>query len=230
MNDFTELDIVLLDEEMAVIKEMIDSIIAHNFEEVCFFSEFTPPFAKWYTANRKKLADGMSACCGSTKAVFFSDCLPNWVIKVPFFFSEGRERGALETHDYCAREAAVYEDAKKKGVDEYFAPIFYLGTFGNIPFYLQRYVDINEDLNEDTFFSYLSQSADRSGYNSDDEFYAAIEEDLDYMDEEDRLQAIFGDWIGKLVEFVREWSINDLHQGNFGYLFNRPILIDYSGF
>ena len=34
----------------------------------------------------------------------------------------------------------------------------------------------------------------------------------------------------KLLEFIRTVGINDLHDGNIGYIGNRPVLVDYSSF
>ena len=36
--------------------------------------------------------------------------------------------------------------------------------------------------------------------------------------------------MNKLLEFIRTVGINDLHDGNIGYIENRPVLVDYSSF
>ena len=81
---------------------------------------------------------------GLTKiSVDFGD--NNWVIKIPFG----------NNTDYCQLEAKMYALAHKKGLSEYFAPCFFYGKIKDIPIYLQRKVEINEELNRETCYYYV---------------------------------------------------------------------------
>jgi hypothetical protein len=48
------------------------------------------------------------------------------------------------------------------------------------------------------------------------------------MCDEDRIRAIFDN--EKLLCFLEENNINDIHEGNIGYSCGFPILIDFSGY
>ena len=45
----------------------------------------------------------------------------------------------------------------------------------------------------------------------------------------DFIQYYGADMFVKFSQFIRNNNINDLHDGNIGYIGNRPVLIDYSG-
>ena len=36
--------------------------------------------------------------------------------------------------------------------------------------------------------------------------------------------------IEKLLKFINDEKINDLHSGNLGYLNDRPVIVDYAGY
>lgn len=156
---------------------------------------------------------------GLTKiSVDFGD--NNWVIKIPFGNST----------NYCQLEAKMYALAHKKGLGEYFAPCFFYGKIKDIPIYLQRKVEINEELNLDACYYYMRTLCEsfREHDETDEDFEDRVQENLDYMTDEDAVKAIIGETKG-LLSFLYDNDICDLHSGNFGFLNSNPVIFDYSG-
>ena len=224
------LEIEFKPEVAQAIDEIINKVVSLNLAKVVHrTADNKYYFGQWCHDNYNAL-DGIRADSGATKMVFFNDELEDWVIKVPFLFSPDIAPGSKGYEDFCYAEVEVYEEAVKEGLDEYFAPTYLYTMIDDIPFYVQRKAECNSDVNEDVFFSYCSNSYDKEDFESEDEYYDAINNDAEYMEECDRLSAIFGGWITKLINFLEDRGIGDFHSANFGFIKGSPVLIDYSGY
>ena len=51
--------------------------------------------------------------------------------------------------------------------------------------------------------------------------------EIDGMGDRDKAELSFHD--DELTEFLEENYINDLHEGNFGYIGDRMVIVDFSG-
>lgn len=161
-----------------------------------------------------------SVSYGATKViVYFNNT--DWVIKAPIPGS----------FDYCRVEAENWIRAKREGVGYAFAPCFYYGRPYGTPIYIQR--RIQKDLDEMVYqlYQYVSnkmpigEDEDKEDYT--DRLYAEIDTNLC---DNDRIEIFFGSEGAQIVDFVCKYNINDLHEGNFGYLKDKLVIFDYSGF
>lgn len=220
-------------EEIQIIDNAIRNILCCEVERTvvrnCEGKDYMRP-EDWFRQYKVEHHD-MYATCGATKLVFLVEGLDNWVIKVPFLFSYDNAPGRGEILNYCEAEAQIYQAACDCGKGHYFAPCYHYVTKQGIPFYIQQRVECNEELNSDLFFHYCSTSYNKENYEDEDEYYDDVSNDVDYMEDEDRLYAIFGFEDGDdLLTFLEVQEVNDIHAGNFGYFKQIPVLIDYSGY
>lgn len=202
--------------------------------------------AKWYHLNISQWLDknidylnknGIRYCTGSTKLVFLTNELENWVIKLnfdrstdPYYVEEGL------VMDFCQIEADNYQRAVENDLGEYFAATYNVGKVNDTNVYLQEKAEVDE-----YFFDRMVEYAKdrelvkREDFEDEEEYREALEQCVwEDFDEEDRLEAVFGgevDRLCKLFDFVDDNEINDLHENNFGITPDgRYLVIDFSGF
>ena len=128
------------------------------------------------------------------------------------------------TEDYTSfiNEQELYLEAKMYGVEKFFAPITYLCTIGGFEFYAQKKVKSGTRMDTDgenlseASISLLNGCNDTSFCQNDlfDDFYDCYEEKE----------------LCKLIDFINDYNINDIHYKNVGFLNNLPIIIDYAGY
>lgn len=157
---------------------------------------------------------------GATKAVliFSPDGIEkdDYVVKIPF---------VDRSIDYCEREVENYNDVPFS-FKEFFAECWKGGEIElenkKIPFYIMERVDANEGRVMDESFKYFINEGGTS-----DEY-----DPYDGLEEVSNCFALhYGYTItNKIVEYLDEVGINDIHTGNIGYRYDCPVLIDYSGY
>lgn len=124
--------------------------------------------------------------------------------------------------DYCAAEEAIFNYAVDKKVSDCFLETKQIGYYCEVPIYIQKKAT---QIGYDTTIIKPSEHSIEAFSSCGGEctsiakpFGASM---IEYYGE-----IIFK----KLCDFIKEFSVNDLHAGNHGYCDGRPILIDYSGF
>lgn len=135
--------------------------------------------------------------------------------------------------NYCEVELQVYEISKILDIDKCFAAIEYIGdTKYGLPVYTQEkaekigFYDVNEDELDKNIKKTIEDLSSR-GQTANQFFQKAnglivLSEFLKYHGLEKFL---------KLMDFIKNIGLNDLHMGNFGIMSDgRPVLIDYSGY
>lgn len=129
--------------------------------------------------------------------------------------------------NYCAREAAISEMAEIEDLDECFAITKCIGKCGGYFIYKQtKATIILDDILEEKSDS-LSLEERKSIRNKCDNIgvygfnVCWLKDFLEFFGEE---------ILKQLYNFIDTYNINDLHTGNVGYIGNRPVLIDYSGY
>ena len=178
---------------------------------------------------------------GASKFAILDDCFDNNVIKIPFSYDDEAEYecnasqsfvnqcdgccdeceyGCLNDllQDYCLLETEVYERAEEAGLDFLFAKEELLLEDDGYSVYIQEKVDGQRPVsNPDTYSQNIADIFDTSwAYNA---FVIAV------------YNCYGHDICGKLIDFIEENGINDLHTGNWGYSKEgKPIAFDYSGF
>lgn len=157
-------------------------------------------------------------CSGYNKAtLIFNDDLEfgeDWVIKFPKNVTpEEQVKGGRWTA--CDREAEYYDVAVQKGLEDFFAECW-KDSFEldgeEIPFYIMQRAVIDED-----------------------EVYYLSDMGEEYTGCEDAVWEAFGnaygtDIMNELAAFCEDYEINDLHEGNVGFIYGNLVCIDYSGY
>ena len=154
---------------------------------------------------------------GVSKLVFWTDCGDS-VFKISF--------NKLRC-DYCGLEAEHFAEAKRLGLSEFFAGTEFVMYYNGIRIYKAERAEVSfERLSND-----LYERLESDGMEAEEIFDTIDEADslcelinwlVPYYTNSDKADALF--------EFLNESNINDLHSGNIGYIGNRLVLIDYSGY
>ena len=167
----------------------------------------------------------------------------NYVIKIPYYGKYRKSNGIKcfdpyfssisKSGDYCKSEEIIYNKAKANGLGTFFAEIEQIGKIKSIPIYVQRKAIIFEDVH----------------YPEDDEEENLNEHEIsifktittkysDLVEDEDLPLSWMKDFIcsygelafDKLYNFLSDNNIQDLHSENIGYICEKPVLVDFSGF
>lgn len=170
----------------------------------------------WFRNNNLRSC-GFWASGGATKVCIGHEDLCGWVVKV------GYTRGVKK--DYATYEYNVYCMAEEAGLARYFPETIYLGEFYGRSFYIQQEADCDEDQVTSDWYDRLRDQYDEEGaeYDVDN-----LWNEIDDMDSLDKAFLCFGD--NQLCGFLSEYRVNDLHEGNFGYIRGCMVIIDMAGF
>lgn len=178
---------------------------------------------------------------GATKCVI---CHGENVVKVPFagrkiiqctrgvrseIFKNFTGSSALEgsTGDYCYDEVLLYKKAEEEGLDKFFLKLEPLTTVNGVNIYTQQMIrPIKKDFKphkskNERVDNFLKQNPHKRIYM--DPFF--LNELLILYGEEE---------VNKLYNFLNRYHIEDLHDGNLGYIkeCSEPVpkIFDYGGF
>ena len=167
----------------------------------------------------------------------------NYVIKIPYYGKYRKSNGIKcfdpyfssisKSSDYCKSEEIIYNKAKANGLDTFFAEIEQIGKIKSIPIYVQRKAVIFEDvyypeddeeenLNEHEISIFKTITTKYSDLVEDE--YIPISWMKDFICSSGELA------FDKLYNFLSDNNIQDLHSENIGYICERPVLVDFSGF
>ena len=178
---------------------------------------------KGYTEPEYRVCDGASKICIVPKNADFvikwsTSCLSN-------------EEGYDEAYD----EVLIYEKAVRAGLEMFFPKTEILCTIGGINFVVQEKIDfsaLNTPRNKESKYIYKTRTVSPAIIDKIDTCFQSIR----------RGRSIDTTWAsmaiviyGKrkcktLCKFVIENGINDLHLSNIGYLKDKPIIMDFSGY
>lgn len=154
---------------------------------------------------------------GATKFVFLGEETDNYVFKIPTC-----------PKDYCSIEVDFYQKAKDYGIVEVFAETTFFTVVNSLKIYKQSKVDMSYCKMRDTTgrrcYTNLEKKVvydlfRKHNFALDCENW--LYDVLDYYGEE---------FAEKVILFFKKCKINDLHSQNVGYVGNRPIVFDYSGY
>ncbi len=160
---------------------------------------------------------------GATKDVYVNKN-DDWVIKTNI--SECPNDADI---DYCRTEYENYLMIKGLGLESYFTPIIPIGFIMNEGerkgVYIQKKCATNEEAIVDSLaLSLLEENDTLSPEEAEDEVcMLEINEILNFLYPDDKE-------IYKIINFCWDHDINDLHEGNFGYLDDKLVILDYSGY
>ena len=167
----------------------------------------------------------------------------NYVIKIPYYGKYRKSNGIKcldpyfssisKSGDYCKSEEIIYNKAKANGLDTFFAEIEQIGKIKSIPIYVQRKAVIFEDV-------YYPEDDEEENLNEREVsiFKTITTKYSDLVEDEYLPLSWMKDFIcsygelafDKLYNFLSDNNIQDLHSENIGYICERPVLVDFSGF
>ena len=128
--------------------------------------------------------------------------------------------------DYCNLEVERFQAALDEEVDKCFVETIYIGSVNNYPIYAQELVEM---------YDYSEHDFENS--NKADEL-----EKTSSLCKSNKVQCFHTNWLTdarkyygedfliKLLKFIDNYCISDLHSGNLGYICGRPIIVDYASF
>ena len=174
----------------------------------CFMEEF---------AEREMYNLGFGFSDGLTKGCFWHNDLCDWVIKFGY-------RGSLHK-DYARAEYENYVAAVNANLDWYFPFTDFLGEFGGVEFFIQERADCSEEtVTGDWYDKLLAYHEEK-----DDKFdFEGIWDEVYALEDAEKIELMFNDWA--LSSFLSARKIGDFHEGNFGYIGDRTVIIDFSGY
>lgn len=159
---------------------------------------------------------GFGASGGASKICIWHDDLANWVIKVGYTSGVKMDYAAKEYENYCLAEEA--------GLAHYFPKTIYLGEFGGRPYYLQEWAECDESQVSSTWWERLRDQHEEEGDEYEEDW---LWDEICDMDDDQKAYLSFGD--NELCQFLWDHRIGDLHEGNFGYVGGRMVIVDFSG-
>ena len=137
--------------------------------------------------------------------------------------------------DYCAREALISKQAEHCGFGDFFAksePLFdYTFSYNDESKKVEVYVMEWCCCDSDT----VSDNSSRDLFSDEEERRASDDEHSDsnfgMIEYAKSTWGIIDEqFIHDLIEFMRDWEINDLHAGNWGYKGSKLVMVDYGGY
>lgn len=206
-------------EELDEILNALELADFYDLYDDAFYNQVVAPFKEKY----KK-----SFCYdyGATKGVLIFKEL-GFVVKIPFPCSSDCEFCGADCEsgwDYCEVETEKFKMAKENALTECFAETKFVAFINGHPIYMQEYANM-----------YMHDGSSSNHTPVDEEKVENICEENDYecfnkMWLSDVLN-YFGESIFyKLMNFIHDTEIRDLHGGNLGYIGMRPVLVDYASF
>ena len=230
--------LVITDEEKARALYVVKELVKANFSRALYYKGMyeDTSISDWEDENIDVLdALGISIHTGATKACIVDNHNPNWVIKISF------NRNTCEYYiknnlviDFCKKEVEYYKMAVAESLQKFFAATYFLCEIDEMYITIQESVSVDCGFFTDMFSDKVSKHYSREDFDSEESFNAAIWDEAEEMDNDERIYAVLGeddDEVDKLVAFVERNDINDLHCGNWGITGDGTcVLMDFSGF
>lgn len=204
------------------LREFEDASKALSTGELCYDGDSNSLWDDQYISDFD-YETGATKVCVSVKGMYLKTSYTHYT----YYNVEKEDEDAIEICpytdedvDYAAVEAAVYQNAVKEGVEKFFAEIESLGN----GVYAQRKVrdpfTISEEYPPSEEHTKVLDLIDR--YSLDGIPQGFIFASLDTGSTIEELQL--------LANFIDKFDINDLHDGNMGWLDGHPVFFDYCGF
>lgn len=221
------MNIIPTSEDINYFRNIVNFLIKKaNFHEILRYSNLEI-FNKWFKDNKNIFKDKITIEHGLTKMVIISkennESSKKFVAKIPFSYYK---------NNYYESESDFYSIIDEN-VKDCFAASYNVGE----SFYLMERADIlsEEELVEysiDRKYSpcnYSLTGIDYDFFSNNPELKVEEEEDPEFL----AIDRLFLDYLGlekyhSLCSFCINNRISDLHSGNIGFIFDRPVLIDYS--
>lgn len=175
--------------------------------------------------------------CGASKLVLIPFDTP-FVIKIPF---TGYHLGFYEDfvnanydkrffYDYCLTEVLTYKAAKKIKLDNFFAKERIIGNINSTNIYIQEKIEPYSIVFGKSSTPIKTTPEDLNNFDNLLYEFDGISMDIP---EDWLLSAMLYHGKAKtsrFIDFIQENRINDLHEENVGFIEDKPVIFDYSGY
>lgn len=217
----------VLEKEKAL--SVVRMLFSYGFKKALGYDSDYVDFYDWRRCDENiemMYKHGIEVTCGASKVCIILDDEWDfeWVIKIGF----------NRRIDYCALEARYYAKAVEMNCASHLAETYLCGVVDGIEVFLQEKVETEEELFEERIWEYVAENYDENNYPDEDERNDNIAEYVENeCSSEDYIMAILGNTPDsrRLLDFVDENDINDLHELNWGVTADdRIVLIDFSGY
>lgn len=230
-------------------KDLLDKMVERGFAKaVCKACCADDISYEWRCDCDENVFDelDMWMSCGATRCCLGLNSDTEYVIK----FQVDKDEC-----DYCDREASISRDAEKCGFGDFFAksePLFdYTFTYDNkdkmVKVYVMEWCYCDYDtVSDDSYRYHYSKFCEDNNLDasSDDSRDLFSDEEERRASDDENSESNFGmieyakstwgvideQFIHDLIDFMRDWEINDLHAGNWGYKGNKLVMVDYGGY
>lgn len=213
----------MMDEKvLARAREVLNEIVRASHVTDDIQSNFTA------TAGKKMFGGirGVKLAHGASRFVLIPDNEP-FVFKIDLNIRElfnGKEVLSYQNY-YCDHEVDIYEMAENEQLGYYFAEITYLDTIFGKDFYIQE-----KAIPFKVAQHGITKIEDKEEAETSQLYEYCIADDIPFEWLYD-----FVSWNGyeegvRLLDFLCDNEIDDLHDGNLGYINDRPVLYDFCGF
>lgn len=214
-------------ENKKVYSECVEDLIARfGFDKFLIGEQ---GFVQWANDMSDALYDnGFCWASGACRVVIFHD---EWDFVLKFTYDKE------DLIDYCRNEDYLYAKAKAWGVEQAFASCEYVGRFALYDIYVMDRCYCNEDGMSDDSYD-LQYKKYCSEYGLDPNEDGSMEEFSnccpEYEDQDCMLELAAEHWgeqfARKVIDFIYEFGINDCHCGNWGWINDRLVIVDYAGY
>jgi hypothetical protein len=128
--------------------------------------------------------------------------------------------------DYCLTEILTYRLAKQAKVNYAFAKTKFLGYINEHPIYIQEKCTMFSEQHPQLENSYTKQrTSSVRQYCLNKNYYSFNDVWLT-----DAYEYYGKNKFDKILNFIKDIELTDLHYGNLGYIGSRPVFVDYSDF
>lgn len=178
--------------------------------------------SKGYPESEYRVCDGASKLCIVPKG---ADFVIKWSTTCL----------TLGDYDEAYDEVLIYQKAVKAGLEMFFPKTEVLCITNGVIFVIQEKIDysvLHTPCEKEDKYCYKTKTASAAIINKMDTCFCSIARGRD-LDSTWASMAIviYGKKKCKaLCKFVIENNINDLHRSNIGYLKDKPIILDFSGY
>lgn len=155
---------------------------------------------------------------GAVKYCIFHEHFGDFVVKF-----------TTEVFDYCEREYTNYLAAVDAELDYFFPYTDFLGEINGVKFFIQEYAECDNEAISSIWYDTLREDYVSEEDEDEDIINEKIWDMIYDLEDEQRALYCFGNE-EKLFDFLDKYCINDLHEGNFGYIGERLVIIDFSGY
>ena len=216
------------------------------YNEDCFCSEYCCCLTDLDTEDIGRL--GLEFDNGATKGCILSDLEDRYVLKVPFHSAysydedieiefnnayvvnwvTGELISSNTNDDYCFIEKYMSDTFIEAGLGDCICKVELYGDIDGHPIYIQEKATEQASCHSSSHsYEECKEFVEsmKSSYNKE-KYYSTFEDEwaIDFIEYHGEDKYI------KMIDILAASGINDLHYGNYGYIDDKPVLIDYSGY